>query len=91
MPIEIDERKTETPSSRALGKDDLINKISKVRAKEQTYCFEVQLRSDYESLHMLNNVNDVLTKRSQSLLLRQPRKLKLNRSARNLAQNLTNL
>ena len=64
IPIEVDTKESETPSSKALGKDDLINKISKVKAKQHTYCFEIKLKSDYESLHMLKNVNNALNKRS---------------------------
>jgi len=44
-----------------LGKVDLINRIEKEQ-KKTNHCFEVHLKAEYESLHLLNSVNGSLVK-----------------------------
>ena len=53
------------PPGKLLGNDNLINKIAEEMQEKPTYCFEVQLKGDYENLHLLNNVNCALQRHSK--------------------------
>ena len=44
------------------------------------FCFEILLKSDYESLHLLNNVNCALTKHSKEKKKKKSKKNKKNES-----------
>ncbi len=48
-----------------IGKVDIINQIEKGKIVNKTYCFEVILKGDYESLHMLSSVTGSLVKKSR--------------------------
>ena len=88
------------PPGKLLGKDNLINKISEEMQEKRTYRFEVQLKSDYENLHLLNNVNCALQRHSKfkqqphavkKKILSRRKVMKNNWSAQDISLNLSKL
>ena len=91
----------ERPASQLIGKDNLINKITEEQQTRRPHCFEVKLKADYESLHLLNNVAGAIAKQhSASMKLKAKgqgsrnavqRRLRMSRSEQDISLNVSQI